>query len=544
MRRDYMDNYKPFNEIELGFSDAENYLNDHKEMFKTIFINRELNSLMKRSITYLIGEKGTGKTAYAVYFENNDYKNTKSERINMDNIISHSFISSTEKNFNFKNCKEDWTVLLLLKMAKSITPEDLENTDSNNNQHFLNLREKIKDIDLSSIYNNIEITIKTTDSNNIALGGKIDTHIIKVSGEANSQVLKSVEIDQLFITNIVSLHNLKNDFIDAFKKIRLKRNRFIFIDKVDDFKKDIAFSNFLLLIKGLGEAAHDLNTEVFGKIKGNYYTKFILLLRPEIFGKLDMYNQGSKATNNSVILDWLTSYNDYRNSDLFELADNILRYANKELDDENKKEKGFYWDLYFKWDAPSTNPVTRERDDAFISFLRSSLCRPRDIVNFLLSIQKQAIHVKSKQIDTTFECFNSFHCQKDISDYFLAEAKDWCRYKYPETTFETIKKFFSFINTGKAIDYNTYCKCFENFKMSCEINGDKIFEEMQNPQKFLQLLYDLNMICYIQSDHMGGTFQTYCYRLRSLTELSPVIPINKEYRIHRALLKSLNIEER
>ena len=33
---------------------------------------------------------------------------------------------------------------------------------------------------------------------------------------------------------------------------------------------------------------------------------------------------------------------------------------------------------------------------------------------------------------------------KDISDYFLGEAKDWCQYKYPDTTFETIKKFFIF----------------------------------------------------------------------------------------------------
>ena len=244
-----MENYKAFKEIELGYSDAENYLINHKEMFKNIFVSRELDSLMERNIIYLIGEKGTGKTAYAVYFENNDYKNTRSERINMDDIISHSFIASKDNKFDFKNCEEVWTVLLLLKMAKSITPEDLENVDSKHNQNFLNLRETIKNLDFSSIYNNIEITIKTIDSSNITLGGKIDTQIIKVSADASNQTLQSVEVDQNFITNIVSLHDMRNNIIEAFKKIRLKKNRFIFIDKIDDFKKDISFSDFLLLTR-------------------------------------------------------------------------------------------------------------------------------------------------------------------------------------------------------------------------------------------------------------------------------------------------------
>ena len=73
---------KKFADIDFGYNDAFNYLNsrDHKDMFSSVFVKgRNLDKLMRPDTYYLIGDKGTGKTAYAVFLSNNDYKNTKAQ---------------------------------------------------------------------------------------------------------------------------------------------------------------------------------------------------------------------------------------------------------------------------------------------------------------------------------------------------------------------------------------------------------------------------------------------------------------------------------
>ena len=76
---------KEFKALNLGFLDAENYLErDNKTFFNNIFFKDEnLEKLLRASTYYLIGEKGTGKTAYSVFLTNNEYKNTKSKFIKL-----------------------------------------------------------------------------------------------------------------------------------------------------------------------------------------------------------------------------------------------------------------------------------------------------------------------------------------------------------------------------------------------------------------------------------------------------------------------------
>ena len=68
---------KPLKELEFGFVDAANYRRrEYKDLFNRIFVKGEyLDELCEPHISFLIGEKGTGKTAYAVYLTNNFYKN-------------------------------------------------------------------------------------------------------------------------------------------------------------------------------------------------------------------------------------------------------------------------------------------------------------------------------------------------------------------------------------------------------------------------------------------------------------------------------------
>lgn len=54
---------KAINELNLGFSDAQNYLQrGNKQMLSSVFVkNSYLEDLLQPHIYYLLGEKGTGK---------------------------------------------------------------------------------------------------------------------------------------------------------------------------------------------------------------------------------------------------------------------------------------------------------------------------------------------------------------------------------------------------------------------------------------------------------------------------------------------------
>ena len=62
-------------DLNLGSSDAQNYgQKSNREMFNEIFVkNIFLENMLEHQRYFLIGEKGTGKTAYATYLSNNDY---------------------------------------------------------------------------------------------------------------------------------------------------------------------------------------------------------------------------------------------------------------------------------------------------------------------------------------------------------------------------------------------------------------------------------------------------------------------------------------
>lgn len=57
-----------------------------------------LDELLNPNVYFLIGEKGTGKTAYATFLSNNNYKETKAS-------ISYLAATDYEKFYTLKNVK-------------------------------------------------------------------------------------------------------------------------------------------------------------------------------------------------------------------------------------------------------------------------------------------------------------------------------------------------------------------------------------------------------------------------------------------------------
>ena len=102
---------------------------------------------------------------------------------------------------------------------------------------------------------------------------------------------------------------------------------------------------------------------------------------------MPVHNMNQKLRNNSVLLNWVTSYRKYIDSKLFKIADD---YFMKQQD--YSYELGECWNYYFpykveyqeKWKAP---------DNPFVEFLRYSLYKPRDILTMLFKRRIERLYV-------------------------------------------------------------------------------------------------------------------------------------------------------
>ena len=118
---------KHIQELNFGFTDAINYKRrEHKDLFNKIFVRGDyLDKLCNSNIYFLMGEKGTGKTAYAVYLSNNNYKNI---------LAANKFVSETDylkfiqlkkdKHLSLSDFTSIWKVILYLLLSQQLIEKE------------------------------------------------------------------------------------------------------------------------------------------------------------------------------------------------------------------------------------------------------------------------------------------------------------------------------------------------------------------------------------------------------------------------------------
>jgi len=64
---------------------------------------------------------------------------------------------------------------------------------------------------------------------------------------------------------------------------------------------------------------------------------------------------------------------------------------------------------------------------------------------------------------------------------------------------------------------------------------------MSSPGTFLQFLYDLNVICYIEQPQNDKPYIRWCFRERSYANISPKVKEGVTYQVFGGLSKALNV---
>ena len=203
-------------------------------------------------------------------------------------------------------------------------------------------------------------------------------------------------------------------------------------------------------------------------------------------------------------------------------------------------DDGQAWDYYFPY---ATRNVHYETTDltSFVSLLRYSLYRPRDIL-VILSILKENFIENNRKPDEKFkedDLLEPMFTRK-YSDYFLGEIKDHLSFYYPAEDYEEFLKFFQYLDGKSRFTYDDFIGAFDSYLQYFNKNNVAPPGFCRSPDGFLQFLYEMNVIGYV-IDTEDKPYFGWCYRERTPSNISPKVKTGVRYDSHYAVMKALDL---
>lgn len=528
-------NMKSVLDLNFGFGDAEMYKQrQNHELFNKVFIRtRTLDRLCEPTTYFLVGEKGTGKTAYAVYLANNDYKNILASLRYIRETEYQKFVSlKRSKQLDLSDYTNIWKVIIYLLIAQQIRERENQLPLLGNLGKFNALNKAVDEYYQHAFSPEIIYAIQFAEEAKLSaeILAKYSGLETKIGGEDKVSIAFS---ESRFQTNLLYI---QKHFEDALRSLKLSRNHILFIDGIDIRPSSIPYEDYLDCVKGLANAVWSINSDFFANIKDSKgRLRVILLIRPDIFNSLGLQNQNNKIRDNSAVLNWLTTYSEYRGSDLFSIADRLLSYQQ-----EVELPMGIAWNYYFPYDAPNVRSEQTHKS-AFVNFLRFSLYRPRDILT-IMEIQKENF-IEQGRLSTDVFSENDFLIPaftRKYSEYILGQVKDHISFYHSNEEYELFLKFFEYLNGHSRFSYDVFLEAFKAYQEYITQNVKLKPSFCETPDIFLQFLYDLNVVCYIV-DTENERFFGWCYRDRTPSNIAPKVRTRARYDVHYGLMKALDL---
>ena len=515
--------------LNLGFADAENYRRrENRELLNAVFVkNRFLDDLLKPSTFFLIGEKGTGKTAYAVFLANNDYGKTRSVLKYVRETEYDKFVRlKSTKNLVLSDYRTIWRVIVLLLLAKSVGKNDLEWQFSKTTK-YNSLMNAVDDFYQQAFTPEIQTVMNFVEGSNVAV--QLISKHLNLGG---SKSLRTSFDSTRFQTQLLYI---EEQLKSALSGLKLKSNQILFIDGIDVRPGEIPFNEYLDCVKGLGNAIWDLNNDFFPSIRDSVGRfRAVLLARPDIFNSINLQNLTNKVTDNSVYLDWRTTYAEYRSSALFELCDKILAVQQEVIG-----PVGTAWSHYFPWKV-WTSKADVDHDPSFIDFLRRSYSRPRDHLTMMQLLQTHYVTTGAKSTTFTKQQFDSADFRRNLSEYLMGGVRDQLSFYYTDDDYAMFLKFFTFLGGSSRFSYKTYISAYDNFRRYVADNHEETPAFIETSDDFIQFLYDANIVSYVEHTDTQNFFH-WCYRERGPANISPKVMFKCDYQVHSGLQRVLNL---
>lgn len=513
--------WKTLSALKDAFNDAANYqVRENKAFFAKIFLRtEELQRCLEPSVYFLIGEKGTGKTAYATYIENNPADKYAAKVITLTETQYKRFIElKNNGKLSYSDFANVWRQILLV-VASQVIIDKSKGFIARVTGKFAKVEEQLRKWNQKALNPEVEVAFEAVLKE--GLTGKFgNKQLGELAGESSIQdTVKITETNHRLLESELALKQ-------AISDLSLSKTHIIFIDGIDFRPNSISYSDYLSCIRGLGEAVWQLNQDYFSRIRDSIgRIKIVLLVRPDVFHLLGLHNSNSRIQDNSVFLDWSTTETAAAESALFEVSGKY--FASQQTFPAKPHDA---WNKYL-------------RDvDSFKRLLRISFQKPRDILTLIK--QLRLIHVRrGRGSHDVFDpaIISDGEFTRKVADYLLGEVRDYVSFYMGPGDFAAYIKFFQYLNGRPTFTMDEFESAFDRFH--AWLRGEPVKKEFaSDSESLLQFFYDVNVIGYREAAiDSSETFVHWSFRERSLNNLNPKVKSSGVLVVNPGIAKALEI---
>lgn len=517
---------KTLDNLHLPFNDAVNYRSSKEKVFfsKIFLTTKEIDKIVAPTSYFLIGEKGSGKTAYAVYLESNSRNNTISKLYTINETEYKRFIRlKINKKLEYSDYSAIWRPTLLL-LASQLLVEKGKKWHDKFTGKFSNIENAIATYNKSALNPEIEsafeLVASDTFTTKASLGDKSKVSVDSTSKEESKDG-----------TTVIKYHLRESEtkLKEGISSMKLDQNYILFIDGVDLRPEGVDYREYIECLKGLSDAMWHLNTDFFQRIKDSKgRIKIVILLRPDIFHVMNVYNSNSRIYDNCVMLNWSTTEKEYKDSNLYRVSGRYFSSQQEEQISENSA-----WEYYFP------NSTRSEKDNyAFKYLIKTTFQKPRDILT--------AIKILLEQKRNQSNYFENGDLQRpeftrQFSDYLLGEVKNYASFYMTPLDFNHHLKFFMYLNGKTTFPYSAFEEAYKLFKQWVDGEEIKCRQFLADAEAFLQFLYDVNCIGFIEKTLDNERYYHWSHREKTINNFQPKIKKDCTLIINPGIAKALEL---
>lgn len=519
---------KKINQLITPSVDATDYTSPDKKMFfKDSYLATSFSEkACDPNCYYFVGEKGTGKTALAFHIQNDEPKNINAKLLPISDSQYTRFINlKSAGKLSYTDYPIIWRATILYLICKLII-QKRKKWYHKLTYKFHKLEAAITSYDKDAHIPELEYVIEFATS--LSEGGKLSANIpeaLKIAFESSET--NSIKTTQTSIK--ASLLECEKILKDSLFSLKLNKQIVLFLDGIDAKPSGIDFSEYQKCITGLADAAWSLNKDFFSNMPNSpQKPRVVLLLRPDVFDSLNLHNSNCKLSDNSVVFDWSTSKQGYKNSDLYKMSD-------KYFISQNNDNSG--WERYFQEERPGS------KNRSYRRLLRISYQRPRDVfsaIKILIDIYKK--DGRGSLNHFSWQDFISPEFTKVYSQYLLGEVKNYANYYISNAQFDVLISFFQLLDGNSNFTEEEYREAFNTFKNRHENEIQETSSITNDYSSFLQFWYDVNVIGYKERvAEENNNFYHWSYRERNALNVMPKIKKGCMYMIHPGIAKAIDI---
>ncbi len=449
----------------------------------------DVDSLVTGENAYVIGRKGTGKTAISEYIRNIHRHDSFATKLSFRNFPFNDLYAMKNDRFNYPN---QYITLWKLLIYNSVCSMMAKN-ESLDHELLVQLRETYRENQAISLSRTVD---KWTSAgfglNFLGLGGA------NVNAARNTSRIELPWIERV---------NALEEFIDSIDDDSFY---YVLFDELDEDYREILRVNrhdeYVALLTSLFKAVQDVRS-VFSRSRRKIFP--IVFLRDDIYG-LMMDADRNKWSDFRVHLDWPESS-----------VQQLLAFRIARASDPSSNTFMFdkSWKSLFRDPFIMFGGGRKKRTSVFEYITRSTLGRPRDYVSYL---RLCCIEAKKRQEDfVSADVIRSV--DKAFSNYLREEFEDEISAVLPD-----IKSVLGIVSRIRKQYFS-----FEEFKGVYSKSAEKGEVEHRSPEFVITLLFFFSIIGNQPRQRNNVVFR---YQNREAN-----LNVSESCCVHRGLFKSLQI---